>query len=198
MEPVRSAVRRRDPTQADRSAGRLTAMAMACRRGLWEDQWRASLPAACRGPRGRGSARLRLQSPGAQGSIEIPQEIDETARHARGHRQRSTGFRRRGAEGARRSRPAENRSMAEQQGGKLAPAVPRTRTRHAPHQTSAEPSEVRRCACLHVQSLQSGTTPLQPEQFQTEPSYRSRRVAPAEHGLKSSMPVSMRDFSLLL
>ena len=54
-----------------------------------------------------------------QGRIEIPQENDEAARSARGHRDGPAALLRRGAEGARHSRPTGDRSLGSTTGRRI-------------------------------------------------------------------------------
>ena len=82
-----------------------------------------------------------------------------------------------------RIRSATSRPLAEQSGGEFTPAVPATRTRHAPFQADAKPPEIRRCSFFHLQPLQSATTPLLTGQFQAQPRRRARPVASARGGL---------------
>ena len=72
---------------------------------------------------------------------------------------------------------------AEQSCGEFTPAVPATRTRHAPFQADAKPPEIRHRSFFRLQSLQPGTTPLLTRQFQAQPRRRTRRVASARGGL---------------
>ena len=67
----------------------------------------------------------------------------------------------------------------EQSCGEFTPAVPATRTRHAPFQADAKPPEIRHRSFFRLQSLQPGTTPLLTRQFQAQPRRRTRRVASA-------------------
>ena len=73
--------------------------------------------------------------------------------------------------------------LAEQSCGEFTPAVPATRTRHAPFQADAKPPEIRHRSFFRLQSLQPGTTPLLTRQFQAQPRRRTRRVASARGGL---------------
>ena len=73
--------------------------------------------------------------------------------------------------------------LAEQSGRACTPAVPATRTRHAPFQADAKPPEIRRRSCFRLQPLQSATTPLLTGRCPAQPRRRARPVAPARGNL---------------
>ena len=73
--------------------------------------------------------------------------------------------------------------LAEQSCGEFTPAVPATRTRHAPFQADAKPPEIRRRPFCRLQPLQPATTPLFMGQFQAQSRRCARPVASTRGGL---------------
>ena len=73
--------------------------------------------------------------------------------------------------------------LAEQSCGEFPPAIPATRTRHAPFQADAKPSEICHCPFFRLQPLQPATIPLLTGQFQAQPRRCTCPVASTWGGL---------------
>ena len=87
---------------------------------------------------------------------------------------RQTSILRRGDEGYRQYRQAENWPLDEQSGGEFALAVPTTRTGYATVSQHAKFAKIRRRSCFGLQPFQSGAPPLLTRKFQAEPNRCSR------------------------
>ena len=186
VEPLRSDVRRRDPSKARAADAVLHALAMASRRGLRENQWRDALPLARRGPGRRGAGILCQQDQGQGGGADVHEEDHEAARSREGHHDRRAAFLQGRHEGHRQRLETGDRTLGQQQGGELTPALPTTRAGHGEVQADEDAAEVQLRPRRPPQPLQPRSPPHQPRDIQSPTLGRPGRVEDARRiGLAS-------------
>ena len=133
--------------------------------------------ARCR-PRRRGTRGLCNETAGSPGSVEVSEAHDEALWPAVVNRYRPASVVFGCDEGAGKSRTAGMRTLAKQQGRKLASAVSKAGGGDGAVQRHQDSAEIHRCARFAPQSLQPPTPPQQSGHFQTSPGRRHGRVAP--------------------